>query len=70
MLNQKQVAQIKKEYPVGTKIRLIEMDDKFAPPKGTVGTVAFVDDAGQIHMKWSNGSSLALVPDVDDFVKI
>lgn len=70
MLNQKQVAQIKKEYPLGTKIKLVNMDDKYAPPKGTIGTVQCVDDAGQIHMRWANGSTLALVPFMDDFVKI
>ena len=28
---------------------------------------ALVDDAGQIHVKWENGSSLALLYDEDDF---
>ena len=34
-------------------------------PPGLQGTVAFIDDAGQIHMHWENGRSLAIVPGVD-----
>ena len=36
-------------------------------PAGLVGTVNYVDDVGSIHVSWSNGSSLALIPDEDDF---
>jgi len=38
--------------------------------KGLKGTVTHVDDAGQIHMRWENGSSLALNVEVDTFKKI
>ena len=65
------VAQTKQSYPPGTRIVLIEMDDFLAPvPAGTRGTVELVDDAGQIHMKWDNGRSLALVPGEDSFRKL
>ena len=37
-------------------------------PSGTKGSVKFVDDIGQIHVKWDNGSTLALNADVDEFV--
>lgn len=59
----------RKTYPPGTKIKLIKMEDVQAPPSGTIGTVTCVDDIGTIHMKWSNGSSLGLVPD-DEFVMV
>ena len=36
-------------------------------PVGLKGTVTFVDDACQIHMKWENGSNLALREDLDKF---
>ena len=34
---------------------------------GTIGVVTHIDDLGSIHMKWQNGSSLALIPEVDSF---
>lgn len=58
---------VKVLYPKGTKIKLIKMNDKYAPPSGTIGTVNFVDDIGQIHVKWESGGSLALVIGEDDF---
>lgn len=39
-------------------------------PYGLKGTVKFVDDAGQIHMSWENGSSLALNIHEDTFEKV
>ena len=60
--------EIKEMYPQGTRIELIHMDDPYAPvPSGTRGTVEFVDDMGQIAMKWDNGRTLALIPEVDEF---
>lgn len=58
---------VKVLYPKGTKIKLIKMNDKYAPPSGTIGTVNFVDDIGQIHVKWESGGSLALIIGEDDF---
>lgn len=34
---------------------------------GICGTVESVDDACQLHVKWDNGSTLTLNPDVDEF---
>lgn len=62
------VASIKNKYPAGTRIKLIEMNDPWNPVEpGTKGTVQLVDDIGQIHMKWDNGRTLALVPGQDQF---
>lgn len=56
------------KYPEGTRIKLIHMDDPYAPvPAGTKGTVEYVDGFGQIGMKWDNGRTLALIPEVDEF---
>lgn len=53
---------IKKEYPAGTRVELIEMNDPYRPmPEGLQGTVTCVDDTGTIHVNWDNGSSLGVV---------
>ena len=64
-----QVERIRQQYPVGTRITLRYMEDPQAPPPGTKGTVAYVDDIGQIGVKWDTGSSLSLIPGVDSFSK-
>lgn len=65
------VQRMKNNYPVGTRIELISMDDPYAPVEpGTRGTVAYVDDIGQLGMKWDNGRSLSLVPGEDSFRKL
>ena len=66
--NKKYIEQLRKKYPVGTKIQLISMrDEKHPVLPGTVGEVTHIDDIGSIQMKWQNGSSLALIPEVDSF---
>lgn len=45
------VEQIRKEYPVGTRVQLVQMDDIQAPPIGTKGTVKGVDDTASIMVK-------------------
>lgn len=67
MNKEKELADLRRKYPEGTAIDLIHMDDRQAPPKGTRGIVTHVDDAGTIHMRWENGSSLGLIPGVDKF---
>lgn len=66
--NEAELKALRERYPAGTRIRLIQMDDAFAPvPLGTTGSVAIIDDAGNIHMKWDNGRSLALIEGVNEF---
>ena len=60
----------KEKYPKGTRVELIYMEDAQAVPSGTKGTVVCVDDMGTIHMKWDNGRTLGLIPEVDNFKKI
>ena len=62
--------EIREMYPEGTQIVLTEMAGERQMPYGLKGTVKFVDDAGQIHMSWENGSSLALNINEDTFEKV
>ena len=64
------VEKLKKEYPKGTRVQLVAMNDFQAPPIGTKGTVIGVDDTGSIMVAWDNGSSLNVVYDVDKCIKI
>jgi len=67
-LSKEQVEKIRMKYPAGTKIVCYNMKDPYNPiPKGTRGSVSFVDDAGTIHMNWENGSCLGLIYGVDSF---
>ena len=59
------VSALRRRYPKGTRVELVEMLDSQAPPVGTKGTVNHVDDMGTIHITWDNGSSLGVVPDID-----
>ena len=61
---------MRKIFTPGLRIKLESMRDPHAVPDGTLGTVDFVDDAGQIHMKWDNGRTLALIPEEDSFKTI
>jgi len=65
--SEKEVEEIKNKYKVGDRIKLICMDDDFAVPSGTYGTIDFIDDEGQIHMDWENGRTIPLIYGVDKF---
>ena len=67
MLKDYQIKRIKEQYPKGTEIELISMEDSQAVPSGTHGIVDFVDDMGTIQMTWDNGSSLGLIIGEDQF---
>lgn len=52
---------LRRQYPVGTRVELVKMDDPQAPPNGTKGTVLGVDDIGSIMVAWDSGGSLNVV---------
>ena len=63
-----EIERMRKVYTKGKRIVLISMDDPYAHPNpGEKGTVDFVDDIGQIHVRWDCGSSLAVISGVDSF---
>ena len=59
--NRETVERVRREYPAGTRVELVKMDDAQAPPIGTRGTVTGVDDTASLIMKWDNGSGLNVV---------
>ena len=63
--NKAVVEQIRSQYPAGTRVELVQMDDAQAPPVGTLGSVWGVDDTGSIMVHWDNGSGLNVVYGVD-----
>ena len=55
------VERIRREYPAGTRVELVRMDDAQAPPIGTLGTIRGVDDTASLLVRWDNGSGLNVV---------
>lgn len=55
------VERVRSQYPVGTRVELMQMDDVQAPPIGTRGTVTGVDDTASVMVRWDNGSHLNVV---------
>lgn len=63
---QKCVERIRAAFPENAEVELEWMDDIYRQmPSGTKGTVASVDDAGTIHVKWENGGLLGAVWNAD-----
>lgn len=60
-----QVERLRQQYPNGTRVELLQMDDQQAPPVGTLGTVYGVDDTGSLLVHWDNGSGLNVIFGVD-----
>lgn len=52
------VERLRREYPAGTVVELISMNDSKSPKPGTKGRVLFVDDVATVHVAWQTGSSL------------
>ena len=68
--NKAVVESIRSQYPAGTRVELVQMDDAQAPPMGTLGTVWGVDDTGSIMVHWDNGAGLNVVYGGDVFRKV
>lgn len=62
------VERVRAQYPAGTRIQLQGLcNDEPGMYPGLCGTVVGVDDQPSLLMKWDNGRSLSLFPDLDSF---
>lgn len=64
------VERVRREYPAGTRVELVRMEDVQAPPIGTEGTVTGVDDMASVMVAWDNGSHLHIIYGEDEVRKI
>jgi hypothetical protein len=55
----KEIVRLREQYPAGTRVELVRMNDPYSKLKpGDQGTVVFVDDIGTVFVNWDCGSSL------------
>ena len=64
------IERLRREYPAGTRVELLRMQDEQAPPVGTIGEVLGVDDVGSVMVRWRNNSGLNVVYGVDVVRKV
>lgn len=65
-MSEQQIRYFKEKFPAGTRVQLDSMGDD-PIPKGTKGTVSYVDDLGSVFCKFDNGRSMGMCPEVDSF---
>ncbi len=58
---------LEEQYPAGTRIELIHMDDPYGLAAGERGIVTGTDDEPALTVSWDCGSSLKLYPEIDSF---
>ncbi|MEY8392584.1 DUF4314 domain-containing protein [Lachnospiraceae bacterium 45-W7] len=69
--NPETVERVRKMYPPGCRVELIQMDDPYSRLKpGDQGTVRLVDDTGTIFVDWDSGSGLGIVYGEDRVKKL
>lgn len=69
--SKEQLAFLRKQYPPGTRVELISMNDPYSKLQpGDKGTVTFLDDIGTVFVDWDCGSGLGLVLGEDRFKRI
>ena len=63
------ITQLRNQYPEGTRVKLISMDDPYTNLKpGDRGFVTKVDDIGTVHIQWDNGSNLGAAYGADQII--
>jgi hypothetical protein len=65
------VESLRRNYPAGTRVDLVQMDDPYMRLRpGDQGTVIAVDDIGTIHIQWDSGSTLGAAYGTDVIRKL
>jgi hypothetical protein len=60
------VERLRQDYPAGTRVELISMNDPYTELKpGDRGTVRTVDDIGTVFVNWDRGSGLGVAYGAD-----
>ena len=69
--DEKTVERLCEEYPEGTRIELVNMNDPYSKlVPGDRGYVRHIDDAGTVHVRWDSGSGLGLAYGEDSYRKL
>ena len=69
--SRKQLEYLRGQYPSGTRVELISMNDPYSKLRtGDQGTITFFDDIGTAFVDWDCGSCLGLVFGEDSFKRI
>ena len=64
------VDRLREQYPAGTRIELLSMEDPYSKLRpGDKGSVSDIDSTGTIFVDWDSGSGLGLVYGVDQYRK-
>ena len=71
MIRTERLIRLRAEYPKGTRVELVQMNDPYTSLiSGDQGTVTGIDDTGTIFVAWDRGSSLGLVFGEDHYRKV
>lgn len=70
MISRDELKKLREDFPKGTRVKLVKMDDPQAPPLGCLGTIESVDDIGSLVVCWDNGSGLRVVYGEDKVEKV
>lgn len=65
------VERLRKQYPHGTRVELVRMNDPYSKLKlGDKGTVDYIDDTGTLFCIWDCGSTLGVLYGVDKIKRL
>lgn len=70
MLGEKDLNSLRERFPTGCRVELLQMEDEYAPPRGTLGTVTGIDSTGSLLVDWDNGSGLNVLYGIDRVRKV